>query len=124
MIQAPHKAEGTVVLQNVDNFYLVTVHKEQLPPHYAKEFATYREAKLAFNSLIKWKVTLTNNTDFPHGKEFNSMGEISKFVASYYGHDCTGDKYMEKWTVEGDYPLDIFDILTLDESRGNYWKRI
>jgi predicted transcriptional regulator len=54
MLQAEHKSgTATVVLKEGDRGYLVTVHKEQMPPHYSEEFTTHEEAKQKFDSLTK-----------------------------------------------------------------------
>jgi len=55
---ARHKSgNGTVVLKERDHQYLVTVHKEAMPPHYSKLHDTYREAAVDFERLAKGKTT-------------------------------------------------------------------
>jgi hypothetical protein len=51
---ATHKSgEGTVVLKEGGRGYIVTVHREALPPHYSKEFDTRGEAEQRFAELTK-----------------------------------------------------------------------
>ena len=56
---AEHKSgNGTVVLKEGDRGYIVTVHKEALPPHYSKEHKTYSEAAKNFRRLANRLVGL------------------------------------------------------------------
>jgi len=52
--QATHKSgNGTVVVKETDGGYVVTVHKQALPPHYRKVFATKAAAKAHFKRLSR-----------------------------------------------------------------------
>jgi len=51
---ATHKSgEGTVAMTEGDLGYIVTVHKEALPPHYTEEFDTRGQAEERFAELTK-----------------------------------------------------------------------
>ena len=55
---AEHKSgNGTVVMKEGDTGYIVTVHKQALPPHYSKEYATYQEAAKDFERMAKEQKT-------------------------------------------------------------------
>lgn len=50
--QATHKSgEGTVSLREADLGWIVTVHKEALPPHYSQEFGDFIDAGHDFDRL-------------------------------------------------------------------------
>jgi len=49
-----HKnGEGTVVLKEGNTGYIVTVHREALPPHYSREFDTRGQAEDRFAELTR-----------------------------------------------------------------------
>lgn len=64
---------------------------------------------------MTWTATLKNNTDYPQGITFTDTDELKSFVSSYYGGEW-GDLYSESWTVDGDYPDEVFDVLEPPEA--------
>lgn len=67
-----------------------------------------------------WEAKLRNNTDYPNGIEFDDVAEIREFIDRYYGGE-RGDQYWESWTLWGDYPDEIFDVLSPSEYEDNEW---
>lgn len=69
---------------------------------------------------MSWSAILTNNTDYPRGIEFTTLSELGEFIREYYTREA-GDLYYESWKVTGEYPDDLYDLLSPNETGG--WER-
>ena len=68
-------------------------------------------------------ITLKNNTDYSGGVSFTSISKARKFIRAYYRGE-EGSAYWESWSVVGEYPEAIYDILSPKETGGGGWERV
>ena len=87
---AEHKSgNGTVVMKEGDRGYIVTVNREQMPPHYSKPHDSFQEAAADFERLAKEREPVTiyiaKDADYwgaePTDEEIATLVEHVKAVA-------------------------------------------
>lgn len=90
MLQARSKTgESTIVMKEGDYGWLVTAHKEQLPPHYSEEFANYGDALTQFSELAVDKLTAVRQAIEGNNVGVNPRVDVKLTHATNQGHNET-----------------------------------